>query len=75
MKTNLRMKLTFTIPATLAALVIMLAGNAAAQAQKVQGVINGRSGATLTLQTSAFDHCLRPRSENTPIQKYCGKIP
>ena len=35
---------------TLAALMI-LAGNAAMQGQTVQGVINGRSGATMTLQT------------------------
>ncbi len=30
---------------------IMLAGNAAMQGQTVKGVINGRSGATMTLQT------------------------
>jgi OmpA-OmpF porin, OOP family len=50
-KTRFRVKTIFTIPATLVALTVLLAGNAAAQGQKVQGVINGRSGATMTLQT------------------------
>lgn len=51
MKTHFRMKSVFTIPLILATLMIIPAGNAAAQSQKVQGVINGRSGATMTLQT------------------------
>ena len=38
-------------PPFLRLLMIILAGNAAMQGQTVQGVINGRSGATMTLQT------------------------
>jgi OmpA-OmpF porin, OOP family len=49
--TNFRLKSVFAVPAALAALTMMVTGNAAAQSQSVQGVINGRSGATMTLQT------------------------
>jgi len=41
-----------SIPVTLAALMISVAGNATMQGQTVQGVINGRSGATMTIQTA-----------------------
>ena len=51
MKINFRVKSVSTIPAILAALMISVAGNATMQGQTVQGVINGRSGATMTLQT------------------------
>jgi OOP family OmpA-OmpF porin len=51
MNTTFRMKSVFTIPTTLAALVIVLACSMAARGQKVSGVINGRSGATMTLKT------------------------
>ena len=74
MKTNLRKRLAFTIPATLAALVIMLAGNAAAQAQKVQGVINGRSGATLTLQTAAAPKLVVLLSPTTEVDEVQGVL-
>jgi OmpA-OmpF porin, OOP family len=49
MKTKLQAKAVFTIPAMVAALMILVLGRG--QAQTVQGVINGRSGATMTLQT------------------------
>jgi OOP family OmpA-OmpF porin len=52
MKTNLPGKSVFNIPAVMGTLMIILAGNAAAQGQAVQGVINGRSGATMTMQTA-----------------------
>jgi OmpA-OmpF porin, OOP family len=52
MKTNSRVKSVSAIPAVLATLMIILAGGTAAHGQKVQGVINGRSGATMTLQTT-----------------------
>src|SRR5271155_733165 len=52
MKINFRVKSVSTIPAILAALMISVAGNATMQGQTVQGVINGRSGATMTLQTA-----------------------
>ena len=51
MKTNLQAKSLYTIPAILAGLMIILAGNVALQGQTVKGVINGRSGATMTVQT------------------------
>jgi OmpA-OmpF porin, OOP family len=49
MKTKLQAKAVFTIPVMVAALTILVLGRG--QAQTVQGVINGRSGATMTLQT------------------------
>jgi OOP family OmpA-OmpF porin len=51
MKTNLQTRSVYPVPAILAALMIILAGNVALQGQDVKGVINGRSGATMTLQT------------------------
>jgi outer membrane protein OmpA-like peptidoglycan-associated protein len=51
MKTNLKAKSVYTIPAILATLMIILAGDMAMQGQNVKGIINGRSGATMTLQT------------------------
>lgn len=51
MKTSLQAKSVHTIPAILAVLMITLAGNVALEGQTVKGVINGRSGATMTLQT------------------------
>jgi OOP family OmpA-OmpF porin len=50
MRINSWVKSVSTIPVTLVALII-LAGSAATQGQTVKGVINGRSGATMTLQT------------------------
>jgi OOP family OmpA-OmpF porin len=52
MKINSWVKCISSIPVTLAALMISMAGNATMQGQSVQGVINGRSGATMTLQTA-----------------------
>jgi OOP family OmpA-OmpF porin len=51
MKTNLQAKSAYTMPAILATLMIILTGNSAMQGQTVKGVINGRNGATMTLQT------------------------
>jgi OOP family OmpA-OmpF porin len=51
MKINLWVKSISAAPAVLAGLMIALAGNATMEGQTVQGVINGRSGATMTLQT------------------------
>lgn len=50
MRTNSWVKPVSTIPVTLVALII-LAGSAVMQGQTVKGVINGRSGSTMTLQT------------------------
>ena len=52
MKTNFEVKFAYTVPTVLAALMIVLAGSGVMQGQNVQGVINGRSGATMTLQTT-----------------------
>jgi OOP family OmpA-OmpF porin len=53
MNTNFRARYFRAILASLAAIAIpMLIGVASAQGQSVQGVINGRSGATMTLQTT-----------------------
>jgi OmpA-OmpF porin, OOP family len=50
MKTNSWVRSISTIRVILVALII-LAGSAVTQGQNVKGVINGRSGATMTLQT------------------------
>jgi OmpA-OmpF porin, OOP family len=52
MRTNHPVKSVFTVPAVLLAVTIILAGNVTAAGQTVQGVINGRSGATMTIQTA-----------------------
>jgi OmpA-OmpF porin, OOP family len=51
MRTNSRVKSVSAMSAVLATLMIILTVGTAAHGQKVQGVINGRSGATMTLQT------------------------
>ena len=51
MKTNLQAKSVYRVPTIIATLMIILAGNVAMQGQTVKGVINGRNGATMTLQT------------------------
>jgi len=52
MQINLQVRSVFTASSILAAVAILLTvGVATAQGQTVQGVINGRSGATMTLQT------------------------
>lgn len=51
MKTCCRVKSVSNMPAILAALIVILSGSAMMRGQSVKGVINGRSGATLTLQT------------------------
>ena len=51
MKTKLQAKSVLTFPVILAALIIILVGNPVMQGQAVRA-INGRSGATMTLQTA-----------------------
>ncbi len=48
---KISLKSVLTIPTAVMALCILLAGATASQGQTVQGVINGRNGATMTLQT------------------------
>jgi OmpA-OmpF porin, OOP family len=48
---KISLKSVLTIPTAVMALYILLAGATASQGQTVQGVINGRNGATMTLQT------------------------
>jgi OmpA-OmpF porin, OOP family len=48
---KISLKSVLTIPTAVTALCILLAGATASQGQTVQGVINGRNGATMTLQT------------------------
>src|SRR5277367_2328435 len=51
--TNTRqLRLLLAMSALLAGMAILLTGGVAAHGQTVQGVINGRSGATMTLQTA-----------------------
>jgi OmpA-OmpF porin, OOP family len=71
MRTTIQTKSVRTIPALVVALMIILAGNATTQAQTVQGVINGRSGATMTLQTAdtpKFVVLLTPTTDVDEVQ-------
>jgi OmpA-OmpF porin, OOP family len=52
MRTNLRTRCSRAVVAIAAIAIPLIIGSASAQGQSVQGVINGRSGATMTLQTT-----------------------
>src|SRR5271167_870514 len=72
MRTKLQAKSVYTIPAIVAALMIILAGSATMQGQSVQGVINGRSGATMTLQTADSPKLVVLLTPNTEVDEVQG---
>jgi outer membrane protein OmpA-like peptidoglycan-associated protein len=63
-----------SIPVTLAALMISVAGNATMQGQTVQGVINGRSGATMTLQTADTPKLVVLLTPTTEVDEVQGML-
>jgi OmpA-OmpF porin, OOP family len=73
-KTNVSAKAVFTIPAMVVALLFMFAGNAVAHGQTVQGVINGRSGATMTIQTADTPKLLILLTPTTEVDEVQGML-
>ncbi len=55
-----------------ATVVTLLAGGAAARAQSVQGVINGRNGATMTIQTTDTPKLVVLLTPNTEVDEVEG---
>jgi OOP family OmpA-OmpF porin len=74
MKTLARRKSISAIPVVLATLTIMLTGGLAAHGQKVQGVINGRSGATMTLQTADSPKLVVLLTPTTQVDEVQGAL-
>src|SRR5271155_5199427 len=74
MKINFRVKSVSTIPAILAALMISVAGSATMQGQSVHGVINGRSGATMTLQTADTPKLVVLLTPTTEVDEVQGML-
>src|SRR5580700_3427600 len=70
MKINL--KSVLTIPTAVMALCILLAGATTSQGQNVQGVINGRNGATMTLQTTDTPKLLVLLTPTTEVDEVEG---
>jgi OOP family OmpA-OmpF porin len=69
---NLQARVASTNPAVLAGLMIILA--ASAQGQTVQGVINGRSGATMTLQTADTPKLVVLLTPTTDVDEVQGAL-
>ena len=74
MKTDSLTKSVSAIPVVLATLMIILAGGAAAHGQKVKGVINGRSGATMTLQTADSPKLVVLLTPTTQVEEVEGAL-
>lgn len=74
MKTNLQAKSVYSTPTILAALMIILGGNVVMQGQTVKGVINGRSGATMTLQTVDTPKLVVLLTPNTEVEEVQGVL-
>src|SRR3984885_12145874 len=72
MKTNFQAKSANALPAILVALMIILAGSVALHGQNVQGVINGRNGATMTLQTTDTPKLLVLLTPTTEVDEVEG---
>jgi OOP family OmpA-OmpF porin len=74
MKIDSRTKSISAIPVVLATLMILLAEGLAAHAQKVQGVINGRSGATMTIQTADSPKLVVLLTPTTQVDEVQGAL-
>jgi OOP family OmpA-OmpF porin len=74
MKTDSLTKSVSAIPVVLATLMVILAGGAAAHGQKVKGVINGRSGATMTLQTADSPKLVVLLTPTTQVEEVEGAL-
>ncbi len=74
MKINVHAKSAYTTSAILATIMILLAGNVEMQGQTVKGVINGRSGATMTLQTPDSPKLVVLLTPNTDVDEVQGVL-
>ncbi len=74
MKINVHAKSAYTTSAILVTIMIVLAGNVEMQGQTVKGVINGRSGATMTLQTPDSPKLVVLLTPNTDVDEVQGVL-
>jgi len=71
--TNTRqMRLLLAMSALLVGMAILLSGAAVAHGQTTQGVINGRSGATMTIQTQDASKLVVLLTSNTQVEEVQG---
>ena len=66
-------RITFVVALSLAAF-LMFGGTAVAQATQIQGVINGRSGATMTVQIQGSPNVVVLLTDNTEVQEVEGGL-
>ena len=71
MRHNITAKMVFIVTLSLAALVL-LCGVANAQSAQIQGVINGRSGATMTVQTQDMGNVVVMLNGYTQVEDVSG---
>jgi len=72
MKTNLQVRFSRAAAAVLAAAISLITGVASAQGQSIQGVINGRSGATMTVQTAGGPNVVVLLTPTTQVDEVEG---
>jgi OmpA-OmpF porin, OOP family len=72
MKTNLQVRFSRATAAVLAAAISLITGVASAQGQSIQGVINGRSGATMTVQTAGGPNVVVLLTPTTQVDEVEG---
>jgi OOP family OmpA-OmpF porin len=72
MKTNLQTKYSRAAFAVLAVAISLITGVASAHGQSVQGVINGRSGATMTVQTTGGPNVVVLLTPTTQVDEVEG---
>ena len=70
MSRNRFIRITFVT--TLSMTLLLLCGAAAAQSAKLQGVINGRSGATMTVQSPDAGNTVVVLTDNTQVEDVSG---
>lgn len=71
MSTDRIVKVAFVVSLSLAALAL-LCGVAGAQSAQLQGVINGRSGATMTVQSQDLGNVVVLLTDNTQVEDVSG---
>jgi len=71
MNTGRAVKFAFIVTLSLSA-VLLLCGVAAAQSAQIQGVINGRSGATMTVQTQDMGNVVVVLNDYTEVEDVSG---
>jgi OmpA-OmpF porin, OOP family len=72
MKTNLQARCSHAAVAVLAAAISLITGVSSAQGQSVQGVINGRSGPTMTLQITGGSNVVVLLTPTTQVDEVEG---